>query len=500
MKSLLNDDLDVLLNEYGVTTEAALIEKKTSTTDKVVRAMPLVEMPRRVEVSADQCKKLCEKSGLRYKTGYENRIIERITTTEAADRYGDIVRAKGIDNTNYRKNAVVLFAHDHSAFPVGKSIKEWIDNGIKGWRSWDLYFDDEIDPSGKSDLTFRMVDSGAMPGGSIGFVPGQAKCDHTPEERAQIGLGRYGVEYLTAEKLEHSACSIPANPEALSNCLKSIESNRLKSMFAQNDIDRLVAEKMLDEQLADVFASVLGVTKTYFIPKGGPGSGRYPEGSGDGKGAGKVSAKLAEAKSTLAAVSINPTEENLNIAVSKFASLYDAHGDEMVRLAKEYDPAESNVKEAIGLHNEAKIAAEEVRYHFQRIADATAQGREVTGMDANLARGQKSLELSGTVISASNDLSKKSMSIEEPIAKEAPVMNPINLTVNIDLSEAMQCVSNLNKEIEKINEKSVNLLKSFEDKTAELLAATQRALTAMESRSKSTSLYDRKEIEKALKL
>lgn len=367
--------LNDLLKEFGATNEEELLAKRTK--EKAVKVMPLIEAPRRVEMTADQCKKLCDKVGLRYATGYEGRVIERVTTTESADRYGDIVRAKGIDNTNYRKNPVVLFAHDHGDFPVGKSLKEWIDKNINGWRSWDLYFGDEIDTSGRSDLTFRMVDSGAMPGGSIGFIPGDAKADHSPEERNAMGLGRYGVEYLTCEKLEHSACSIPANPEALSNCLKSIESKRLKAMFAQSDVDKMVAEKMLDEDLADIFASILGVQRTISLPPAPPALPIKDKGCD-----------------------------------SKKPMMDDDNDDE--------------------------------------------------------------------------EKEKKSKSM--------------NFTINLDVSQAHKELAVLNENIQTINSSLENITKSFENRIAELMAATQRALTALESKSKTTTLYDRKELEDALRI
>lgn len=257
-------ELESLLKEFGVSNEDELIKKRT--TDKVVKASVFVEAPKLVVLTADQCRKMCEKSGLKYRTGMENRVIERVTTTEAPDRYGDIVRYKGVDNANYRKNAVVMYAHEHSDLPVGKSIKEWMDHGIKGWRSWDLYFDDEIDPTGKSDLVFRMVSNGAMPAGSIGFMPKTANYDLTPKQREELGLGKFGVEYLTCEKLEHSACSIPANPECLSNFLKSIETKKLQATFGKDELDRMHATKLLDDNMLDVFASTLGVTRTVLVP------------------------------------------------------------------------------------------------------------------------------------------------------------------------------------------------------------------------------------------
>lgn len=362
---LLQDDLELLLREFGAKDLGELMHKRTST-DKVVKPSIIMEPARRVQLSPSECQKLCDKVGLRYQPGYENRVIERITTTEAPDRYGDIVRAKGIDNVNYRKNPVVLFSHNHGDFPVGKSIKEWQDKAINGWRSWDLYFGDEVDPTGKSDLTFRMVDSGAMPGGSIGFIPGQSKCDHNPEERTAMGLGRFGVEYLTCEKLEHSVCSIPANPEALSNCLKSIEEKRLKSLFSITEIDRMSSNKMLDAQLLDVFASCLGVQRSTSLP------------------------------------SIPVVEPTVPVII--------------------------------------------------------------------------------------------------PTVKEERFNVPINMTLNLDLSESQKSIADIHTQVKTFNDNFKTLSESFETRFSELMATTQRALSALEQRQKSSGIYDRKELEDVLRI
>ena len=238
----------------------------SSKNNKTVKHPEIKESPHLVKMSADQCKKLCASISLEYHEGFENRVIERITTTEVVDRDGDIIRAKGIDNKQFRIEPVVLYAHDRYSPPVGKSLKEWIDNKISGWRSWDLYFDSEIDPSGTSDLVFRFVKSGAMRGGSIGFLPMQVKWDHTDEERTELGLGKWGGEFLKILKLEHSACSIPANQEALAVGLKSLDKKIIQGNLSKSDLDVMEKENLLDGDLIDVFCKVLGVEKTISIP------------------------------------------------------------------------------------------------------------------------------------------------------------------------------------------------------------------------------------------
>lgn len=243
--------------QYGVKTFNELIHKKTDDGKKQTKGMPTATKPILVDVSEDDCKRLCEESGFQYQKGYEGRIIERIVTTEAVDRDGDLIRYSGVDNKNYRTNPVVLYAHDGNGLPVGRSIKEWSDSSIKGWKSWDLYFDTELDTTGFGDIVFRFVKSGAMTGGSIGFLPLEARWDHTPKERNELGLGVYGVEYIKIEKLEHSACSVPANQEALARHLKSLDKEMLIKEFKKDDFDVMKKTKAIDENLIDIFYSVL---------------------------------------------------------------------------------------------------------------------------------------------------------------------------------------------------------------------------------------------------
>lgn len=252
--------------QYGVKTFDELIHLKTDDGNKQTKGMPSAVKPHIVKISEDECKRLCEESGLEYQKGYEGRVIERIVTTEAVDRDGDIVRYHGIDNKNYRTNPVVLFAHDKTGLPVGNSIKEWKASSIKGWKSWDLYFDYDIDRTGWGDIVFRFVKSGAMPGGSLGFIPKDAKWDHTPKERKEIGLGTYGVEYIKVEKIEHSACSVPANQEALARHLKSLDREMLLKEFRKDDFDIVKNIEALDENLIDVFYSVLFNKSTVSLP------------------------------------------------------------------------------------------------------------------------------------------------------------------------------------------------------------------------------------------
>jgi len=67
-------------------------------------------------------------------TNDEEMSIVHYITTEGSDRYGDIVRADGMDDKAYSKNPIVLYGHDYNSFPIGKSLwrKKYIANGVSG--------------------------------------------------------------------------------------------------------------------------------------------------------------------------------------------------------------------------------------------------------------------------------------------------------------------------------------------------------------------------------
>ena len=327
--------LETILKEFSVEDEVSLLKKRT--TEKQVKPSEIVEAPRLVPMTPDQCKRLCEKAKMQYHPGYDGRVIERVTTTELPDRYGDIVRYKGADIADYKKNAVVLHAHEHGNPPVGKSLKLWSDPAIKGWRSWDLHFGNEIDPTGYYEYIFRLVASGAMPGGSIGFLPtgDGVKADHTPEERESMGLGKYGVEYLAWKYLEHSVCSVPANPEALANNLKMIGVPRLVKFFSQGDLDGMERLKILDGNMLDVFAVTLGIKGSGHhghegVPGqvGGSSHGEKADGGKETKSA--LKASLEAHKSSTAAAD-DPTKENVDKAMVDHTAAKKLHEEASAR-------------------------------------------------------------------------------------------------------------------------------------------------------------------------
>lgn len=124
--------------------------------------------------------------------------LEAIVSTNDIDRHGEIVDIDGIDLKNYEKNPVVMWAHDYSLPPIGKTLsltKEKI--GKKMVLKTVMEF-----ATGISDLArevYNLYKEGFMNAFSIGFIP----------------LDEEGNTYTKSELLEYSAVPIPANPNAL---------------------------------------------------------------------------------------------------------------------------------------------------------------------------------------------------------------------------------------------------------------------------------------------
>ena len=170
---------EALIELYGTDDIDKIYEKKS--TEKQERT--LSGKPKRVELTAKECEKLCKKVGLDYIDGYEGRVIEYTITDETPDRYGDIVRAAGVDfKTNYfPKNPTVQYAHNYGMLPVGKTIKIWKED--KTVKAWALFYDNAIDDTGFSNTVFKFVASNAMPAVSIGFLPIESKRPKNKDER-----------------------------------------------------------------------------------------------------------------------------------------------------------------------------------------------------------------------------------------------------------------------------------------------------------------------------
>lgn len=207
-------DTALLKALYGTDDEKDILRGKT--TEKQVRAVANGKSGSAVQMTPEECAKMCKAlNGVEYLTGYEHRVLQYRITDESVDRYGDIVRAKGVRLDNYKKNPVVQFAHNYEEPPVGVSLKTWFDKETNSVMAWPMFIDDRHDTTGRSELVYRLAKANIMRACSIGFVPIDVYNPGNTEERTKIGLGDYGVEFKKCDLMEFSPVAVPANPSAL---------------------------------------------------------------------------------------------------------------------------------------------------------------------------------------------------------------------------------------------------------------------------------------------
>lgn len=137
----------------------------------------------------------------------DGRIVDFVISTDSVDRMGDTIAVDGWQIANYRKNNVVLWAHDSSMPPIAKGLNVRVEDGKL--KASAQFVPAEVPVIGPlAECILQLLRGGFLHAVSVGFIP--VKYAFSEED------GRsWGVDFLQQELLEFSVCPIPANPEAL---------------------------------------------------------------------------------------------------------------------------------------------------------------------------------------------------------------------------------------------------------------------------------------------
>lgn len=130
----------------------------------------------------------------------ESRLMEFTISEGTEDREGDLVEVKGWDFEDYKKNPVVLFAHDHSQPVVGRAVSL----NVRGnqVRSITEFTPADLNPLGA--MLYKLYAAGFMHAVSVGFQPKE----FNPK-------GSFGMHYTKQGLLEYSCVPVPSHPRAL---------------------------------------------------------------------------------------------------------------------------------------------------------------------------------------------------------------------------------------------------------------------------------------------
>ena len=137
-------------------------------------------------------------------------VIEFTASDDTLDRYDEVIDAKGWDLTNYKRNPVFQNSHKYGdiAFTLGKSLVTEVRGNALVQR---IEFAVDINPMAK--LAYDLYRGGFLNAVSVGFIP--------LDWQDGGGANKYARKFIKQELLELSAVSIPANPNALQNAVKS---------------------------------------------------------------------------------------------------------------------------------------------------------------------------------------------------------------------------------------------------------------------------------------
>ena len=136
------------------------------------------------------------------------RTYEFTASTSEQDRDGEVIDALGWDLRNFKKNPVIMYAHDYRTLPVGRAPRVWVSHDGK------LRNTVEFPPEGTyefADIVERLVDTGYLRTESVGFIP--KKWEDGDGEKAPKRT------YTRQELLEISIVPVPSNPDALRDAI-----------------------------------------------------------------------------------------------------------------------------------------------------------------------------------------------------------------------------------------------------------------------------------------
>lgn len=182
--------------------------------------------------------------------------IQLTISTGTIDRDGDTLNPNGWQLDNYRKNPVVLFAHQSRQPPVARATETWLED--EKLKSKALFTPKEMYPFGY--MIGQMYKEGFINAASVGFDP--LKWTYVEDKNRP-----WGVDFLEQELLEWSAVPVPANAEALLDAkAKGIDTQPLYD-FAVQVLDGCDLGLWLPKKTAETIFGTLNKEKIFSVPE-----------------------------------------------------------------------------------------------------------------------------------------------------------------------------------------------------------------------------------------
>jgi hypothetical protein len=139
-------------------------------------------------------------------------------STESVDRAGEVVIARGMNDSQFQSNPVVTLGHAYHIPPAGKSLwrKQCKDGELRGVKAKTVY---PAMPEGwkeqwMPDKVFPLVQEGLLNGKSIGFIPTKVHL----ADRKEAQKNNWETDTLVIDEwlmLEYACVFFPCNQDAL---------------------------------------------------------------------------------------------------------------------------------------------------------------------------------------------------------------------------------------------------------------------------------------------
>jgi hypothetical protein len=141
-------------------------------------------------------------------------------TTESVDRAGEVVIARGMNDSQFQQNPLVTLGHFYGLPPVGKSlwrkrVKDGDLAGVKAKTQYPARPDSwPADDPWPADRVFSLVQAGLLNGKSIGFLPMRVHFAD-PKEAKKSGWPEGTLVIDEWLLLEYACVFLPCNQDAL---------------------------------------------------------------------------------------------------------------------------------------------------------------------------------------------------------------------------------------------------------------------------------------------
>lgn len=206
-------------SDHRVRDDGVVTLAKTATSGGAILRAPADAQGPPTKISPEEGRKMAEARGIGWTDEFVDRFVSYWMSDERVDSHGDIVLQEW-DFGGFRKNAVMPFNHNWSGAPVGYMVQEGVadrkDRGYSGRALWGTGLFATRSMFEWADTVFRLVKSGFLKAGSVGFISHKVIDIKDEEERAALGLGRYGFILDKNELLEFSPTLLGANKGAIS--------------------------------------------------------------------------------------------------------------------------------------------------------------------------------------------------------------------------------------------------------------------------------------------